>query len=118
MSSVLNTSTMKSPPLDDCVAGSLTGACVSTAICRGPGPGAFNFFAAGTVASAGATVIAAVPASAAPFKKLRRPIARESCDFDTATSQDFKIDFGEGCRHDLRPSRRVSVGPPVHCLNG
>src|SRR6266498_3933605 len=42
MSSVLSTSTMKSPPLELWFTGSLSGALVSTAICRGPGGSALR----------------------------------------------------------------------------
>src|SRR5262249_46305763 len=69
ISSVLKTSTMKSPPLVVCVAGSLFGGCVSAAICSGPGSAALSLrcggagiaFAAGGAAGAGAA------AGAAPF---------------------------------------------------
>src|SRR5262249_45806555 len=78
MSSVLNTSTMKSPPLVVCVTGSFTGGWVSTAICRGPGTAALRLLpgAAGS-ASAAAGVSAAALASVAPLRKLRRPMAGE-----------------------------------------
>src|SRR5262249_36761025 len=77
MSSDFITSTMKSPPLDDWVTGSFSGALVSTAIWRGPGGSALRL-ARGAVAWAcaatGAAIVAAVaaPASVAPFRKLRR----------------------------------------------
>src|SRR5262245_46305650 len=79
MSSVLKTSTMNSPPLDVCVAGSFTGDCVSAAIWRGPGREAFSFAGDGTgmAFAAGVAEIAAAPASVAPLRKLRRPIAGE-----------------------------------------
>ena len=46
MSSVLNTSTMKSPPLEVCVTGSFGGGCVSRAAISGPGTAALRAFAA------------------------------------------------------------------------
>src|SRR5262245_10478466 len=75
MSSAFITSTMKSPPLELCVTGSLSGALVSTAIWRGPGGSALRV-ARGAVACAlattGAARVAAAPARVAPFKKFRR----------------------------------------------
>src|SRR5262249_37963978 len=74
MSSVLKTSTMKSPPLVVCVAGSLFGGCVSAAICRGPGSAALSLGCGGAgiaFAAVGAASAAAL-ARLAPLRKLRR----------------------------------------------
>src|SRR3984893_12562468 len=76
MSSVLNTSTMKSPPLEVWVAVSGVGGMVSAAASCGPGGSAFDRSAGmpaiGVLAAAGRVASAAAPASVAPFRKLRR----------------------------------------------
>src|SRR5215475_6215863 len=79
MSSVLNTSTMKSPPLVVCVTGSFMGGIVSAAASRGPGEAALARGAAaeGALAARAGAVRAAAPAIVAPFKKLRRPESGE-----------------------------------------
>src|SRR5690348_400978 len=79
MSKVLNTSTMKSPPLVVCVAGSLIGGIVSAAARRGPGGAALARGAAanGAVVARTGVASAAAPAIVAPFKKLRRPESGE-----------------------------------------
>src|SRR5207302_6061693 len=85
MSSVLSTSTMKSPPLEVCVAGSFDGARVSAAICLGPGTAALRLGrGAATCALAATGVSAAAPTRLAPLRKLRR-----------ATSGEFRR-FGMG----------------------
>src|SRR3954454_17202920 len=79
MSSVLKTSTMNSPPLDDCVTLSMVGGWVSAASCAALGAAALRF-ALGAVACAcaAAGVSAAAPTRPAPFKKLRRASVGES----------------------------------------
>src|SRR5690348_8808398 len=75
MSSVLMTSTMKSPPLEVWLTGSLLGGWVSTATCRGPGGSALiSARGAATCAweAAGAVSVAAAPTSVALLRKLRR----------------------------------------------
>src|SRR5260370_20235641 len=76
MSSVLKTSTMKSPPLLVCDTGSFDGGMVSAAASFGPGTAALlrrcSMGEIGTLAAAGAAS-AAAPASVAPLRKLRRP---------------------------------------------
>src|SRR5271165_6458208 len=72
-SSVRRTSTMKSPPLEVWLTGSLVGGSVSTAICFGPGTAALRFgLGAETCAVAAAGVSAAAPTRPAPLRKLRR----------------------------------------------
>jgi hypothetical protein len=79
MSSDRKTSTMKSPPLEDCVTESLVGGWVSTASCAGPGTAAFRLaFGATACAFAAAGVSAAAPTRPAPLRKLRRPSVGES----------------------------------------
>src|SRR5262249_30645128 len=79
MSSDRKTSTMKSPPLDDCVTDSLVGGWVSTATWMGPGTAAFRSpLGAAACAFAAAGVSAAAPTRLAPLRKLRRPRAGES----------------------------------------
>src|SRR5690242_10463783 len=79
MSSVLNTSTMKSPPLVVCSTGSLIGGIVSAAARRGPGGTALGRAAAanGAVVARAGVARAAAPAIVAPFRKLRRPVSGE-----------------------------------------
>src|SRR5262245_39321554 len=78
MSSVLSTSTMKSPPPVVWVTGSLSGAAVSSAVWIGPGGSALTLArdaASGAapwgLAAAGGTA-AAAPARVAPLRNLRR----------------------------------------------
>src|SRR5437868_15381909 len=94
MFKVLSTSSMKSPPLFDCVSGSLTfggGKVSATRLGSGTGrrtcPGATG---AAVAAAAGAK--AAAPASDAPLRKLRRATP---CLWDGPTDdeRDFDIVF-------------------------
>src|ERR1700754_452708 len=79
MSSVFITSTMKSPPLDDCDTVSLVGGWASAAVSSGPGTAAFNLaLGAAPCAWAAAGVSAAAPTRPAPLRKLRRPRVGES----------------------------------------
>src|SRR5436190_7519826 len=79
MSSDLNTSTMKSPPLEDCVTDSLVGGWVSAASCAGPGTAALRLALGATAcACAAAGVNAAAPTRPAPLRKLRRARVGES----------------------------------------
>src|SRR5262245_32025026 len=91
MSSVLNTSTMKSPPLDVCVTGSLDGGMVSTAASRGPGAAALRFArvvaASSGLAFAGAAS-AAAPTTVAPFRKMRRLESNPRRRFDMVSSRE------------------------------
>src|SRR5471030_2043561 len=76
MSSVLSTSTMKSPPLVLCVTGSVDGGMVSAAASRGPGAAALLLTLGGStlcVLAATGVARAAAPAIVAPLRKLRRP---------------------------------------------
>src|ERR1700676_2958273 len=85
MSSVLSTSTMKSPPLEVCVTGSFEGASVSAATSLGPGAAALRSGrGAATCALAAEGASAAAPTKLAPLRKLRR-----------ATSGEFRR-FGMG----------------------
>src|SRR5215472_8919018 len=79
MSSVLKTSTMKSPPLVVCVAGSLFGGCVSAAICSGPGSAALSLGCggAGIAFAADGAASAAALARLAPLRKSRRATSGE-----------------------------------------
>src|SRR5262245_18396114 len=78
MSSVLKTSTMKSPPLVVWLTGSLTGGWVSSAIWRDAGAAdLFGFGAAGSASAVVGAAIAAALASVAPLRKLRRAMSDE-----------------------------------------
>ena len=87
MSNVLNTSTMKSPPLEVWLTGSRSGGRVSTAIWIGPGAAAFmaaRGALTGTLtwASAAAGVSAAALARVAPLRNLRRSGSGNGRRFD------------------------------------
>src|ERR1700726_4180658 len=73
MSSVLNTSTMKSPPLVVWVCGSFSGGEVSSAVWIGPGAAALRF--------------ARGAASVAPFRNVRRSGSGDGRRFDMAFLQ-------------------------------
>src|SRR5690242_4916993 len=94
MSSVLMTSTMNSPPLDDCVTLSLVGGWVSAASCAALGSAALRLALGATpCACAAAGVSAAAPTRPAPFRKLRR------------------ASLGECSAESLRESlRRLAIG--------
>src|ERR1700693_3277787 len=95
MSSVLNTSTMKSPPLVVCEMGSFDGGIVSAAANLGPGTAAFVLFLDGSdicVLAATGVVRAATPASVAPLRKLRRPASGELLRFDMVPSREAVSD--------------------------
>src|SRR5665811_2450353 len=90
MSSVLNTSTMKSPPLVVCEMGSFDGGIVSAAANLGPGTAAFVLPLDGSdicVLATTGVVRAAAPASVAPLRKLRRPASGELLRFDMVPSR-------------------------------
>src|ERR1700722_5687029 len=91
MPSELSTSVMKSPPLEVWLTGSLAGAMVSAAICRGPGSAAFNFSAGATgmALAAGVVTAAAAPTRLAPLRKLRRLESGDWRRFDMASSQGW-----------------------------
>src|SRR5262245_60758794 len=117
MSSDLNTSTMKSPPLDDCVTDSLVGGWVSAASCAGPGTAALRLGLGATAcACAPAGVSAAAPTRPAPLRKLRRPRAGESLRrLGMASSWDMRgVTAGAACwlrevsRYAWRSSRQGS----------
>src|SRR5450759_3685289 len=95
MSSVLNTSTMKSPPLVVCEMGSFDGGIVSAAANLGPGTAAFVLALAGSdicvLAETGVARVAA-PASVAPLRKLRRPVSGELLRFDMVPSREAASD--------------------------
>src|ERR1700741_834653 len=79
MSSVLSTSTMKSPPLELWLTGSAGGGIASAAAGFGPGTAALARGSCGGdatgLAAAGAVVSAAAPARVAPLRKFRRPLS-------------------------------------------
>src|SRR3984893_15617064 len=119
MSSVLNTSTMKSPPLEVWVAVSGVGGMVSAAASCGPGGSAFDRSAGmpaiGVLAAAGRVASAAAPASVAPFRKLRRA--------GSVVELRFWHDFppGERCRRifvgrGLLSASMPSLAPPRRCV--
>src|SRR5450759_413609 len=95
MSSVLNTSTMKSPPLVVCEMGSFDGGIVSAAANLGPVTSAFVLPLDGSdicVLAATGVVRAAAPASVAPLRKLRRPASGELLRFDMVPSREAVSD--------------------------
>src|SRR5215468_9968311 len=83
MSSVLSTSTMKSPPLVVWVCGSFSGGEVSNAVWIGPGAAALRLArGAATCAEAATGVTAAAPAKVAPLRNLRRSGSGNGRRFD------------------------------------
>src|SRR5450755_892163 len=95
MSSVLNTSTMKPPPLVVCEMGSFDGGVVSAAASLGPGTAAFVLSLDGSnicVLAATGVARAAAPASVAPLRKLRRPASGELLCFDMVPSREAVSD--------------------------
>src|SRR6266581_4745275 len=82
MSSVLNTSTMKSPPLEVWVTGSAAGGCVSAARfgCGTTRADSLDGDCCAPVGMAGAAK-AAAPVSVTPVRNLRRPATEISQDF-------------------------------------
>src|SRR5215467_16327723 len=91
MSSVLNTSTMKSPPLVVWLTGSFDGGIVSAAASLGPGAAAFLLPLGGSdacVLAATGGARAAAPATVAPLRKLRRPASGALLRFGIGTSRD------------------------------
>src|ERR1039458_6972757 len=95
MSSVLNTSTMKSPPLVDWETGSFDGGIVSAAASFGPGAATLAR-GCGTpeigVLAATGVARAAAPAIVAPLRKLRRPASGELLRFDMVSSRQIVSD--------------------------
>src|SRR5262245_44824397 len=84
MSSVVSTSTMKSPPLVDWLTGPFDGGIVSgAAACLLPLGGSVACVLAAT---GGAR--AAAPASVAPLRKLRRPVSGALLRFGIGTSRE------------------------------
>src|SRR5215469_9149160 len=91
MSSVLNTSTMKSPPLVVWLTGSFDGGIVSAAASLGPGAAAFLLPLGGSdacVLAATGGARAAAPATVAPLRKLRRPASGALLRFGIGTSRE------------------------------
>src|ERR1700742_151869 len=90
---VLSTSSMKSPPLLDCVTGSLTfggGIVSATRLGSGTARRAWAPAVTGAAVAVATGVSAAAPASDAPLRKLRRPtpdgLTDEERDFDIISS--------------------------------
>src|SRR5260370_41372615 len=95
MSSVLSTSTMKSPPLEVCVTGAFDGGSVSAAICLGPGAAALRLGrGAATCALAATGVSAAAPTRLAPLRKLRRATSGEFRRFGMGALRAVASDSG------------------------
>src|SRR3974390_1039182 len=93
MSSVFNTSTMKSPPLVDCDTGSFGGGMVSTEASFGPGTAALTFARGASeigILAATGVVSAAAPASVAPLRKARRAVSGELLRFGMVTLQNLR----------------------------
>src|ERR1700730_10731196 len=102
MSSVLSTSTMKSPPDEVCVTGSFAGASVSTAICLGPGTAALRLGrGAATCALAATGVSAAAPTRLAPLRKLRRATSGEFRRFGMGALRGGCVRFRDGVGANL-----------------
>src|SRR6266478_2371916 len=109
MSSVLSTSTMKSPPLVVWVCGSFSGEEVSSAAWIGPGATALSCArgaAPWAAAATGGVTAAAAPASVTPLRNLRRSGSGNGRRFDMVFLQ--KVRFTPGLFHfevDTRLSR-------------
>src|SRR5262249_20570232 len=83
---------MKSPPLEVWFTGSLVGASVSTAICRGPGTAALRLgLGAGACALAAPGVSAAAPTRPAPLRKLRRSELGKLRRLDMHSSHQLRL---------------------------
>src|SRR3974377_366133 len=116
MSSVFNTSTMKSPPLVDCDTGSFGGGMVSTAASLGPGAAALTFARGASetgILAATGVVSAAAPASVAPLRKARRAVSGEFLRFGMVTLQNLLwlpdlLRFVSFVAHILRPVQGAS----------
>src|SRR5215470_3337989 len=111
MSSVLKTSTMKSPPLLVCVTGSLEGGMVSAAASFGPGAAALALRGVlgeiGVLAATG-VVSAAAPASVAPLRKLRRPESGALLRFGMISSRGSASGLHGSAQVELNAESRLA----------
>ena len=105
---VLNTSTMKSPPLELWLTVSGVGGMVSEAASCGPGGWAFDRSAGlpAIEAVAGRVASAAAPASVAPFRKLRRTGSVDELRLGMISSRGTMPPHFRGKRSFERVSRR------------